>query len=344
MNLSSARAVGSGAPILLAIALVVAGCGAPSSGARGANSKTSGAAPPASAHVWTATLDRDHPLVGRIWSVREGRFVDERSMLGALQGYVLLGEKHDNPDHHALQARVLRAQVDAGAKPVVAFEMLDIEKQPAVEAARRTSRDASAIAQAVDWERSGWPDFRYYAPIVQIALDADLPIVAAGLSAAKMRALMKPADGASPALDEGAPLTPEQRASLTEELRASHCGHLPETMLPVMIRMQRARDAAMARALVANVDEGHPGGVLIAGTGHTRTDRGTPLDLRARDPGRVVSSLAFVEVERGKDEPGAYASRWNTTSLPFDFVWFTPRATDEDPCAELAHPPRDAGP
>ena len=338
MASSSARVAGSGAAIFFVTALLAAGCGGPANGARAANSKTS--APPASAHVWTAPLDRDHPLVGRIWSVREGRFVDERSMLGALQGYVLLGEKHDNPDHHALPARVLRAQVDAGAKPVVAFEMLDIEKQPAVEAARRTSRDASAIAQAVDWERSGWPDFRYYAPIVQIALDADPHIVAAGLSAAKMRALMKPADGGAPALDEGAPLTPEQRATLTEELRASHCGHLPEAMLPVMIRMQRARDAAMGRALVANVGEGHPGGVLIAGTGHTRTDRGAPLDLRARDPRRAVSSLAFVEVERGKDEPGAYAARWNTTSLPFDFVWFTPRATDEDPCAELVHPPR----
>ncbi len=291
-----------------------------------------------SPRAWTTSLDRDHPLVGRIWSVREGRFVDERAMLGALRGYVLLGEKHDNPDHHALQAEILHALVDAGAKPAVAFEMFDVEKQPAIDAARRTSRDAASLAEAVDWEHSGWPPWRYYAPIAQVALDADLPIVAAGLSTAKMRAMMKPsAEGASTALDEGEPLTSEQRASLTEELRASHCGKLPETMLPVMIRMQRARDVAMAKALATNVDAAHSVGVLIAGTGHTRTDRGAALDLRARDPGRPIASLAFVEVERGKDGPAAYASRWNATRLPFDFVWFTPRANDENPCAAFAH-------
>jgi len=272
--------------------------------------------------------------------VRDARFVDEREMLDALRGYVLLGEKHDNADHHELQARVLKALVDGGARPVVAFEMFDVERQAAIDEARRTSpQDASRIASAVDWEHSGWPSWSLYAPIVQVALDASLPVVAAGLSAAKMRAMMKPpADGTSPDLDEGVPLTPEQRASLTDELRASHCGHLPETMLPVMIRMQRARDVAMAKALAANVDAVHRTGVLIAGTGHTRTDRGAALDLRARDPRRPVSSLAFVEVERGKGDPASYAQRWNATSLPFDFVWFTPRATDDDPCAGLAHP------
>lgn len=292
-------------------------------------------APPAptSARAWTTTLDRDHPLVGRIWSVRDGRFVDERAMLAELRGYVLLGEKHDNPDHHALQADILRALVDAGAKPVVAFEMFDVDRQAVIDQARAAAkRDPAAIAEASDWERSGWPPWSQYAPIVKIALDADLPLVAGGLSASTMRALMKPSAADSP-LDEGASLSPEQRASLVEELRASHCGHLPESMLPVMVRMQRARDAAMAKALSARVDRDHPTGVLIAGTGHTRTDRGVPLDLRERDPSRPVRSVAFVEVAHGEEDPSAYASRWNTTTLPFDFVWFTPRASDDDPCA-----------
>ena len=338
----------SGIAMLAAGSLAVTACGRPAR-TPDAEASRSAPAPRASARAWVTMLDRDHPLVGRIWSVRERRFVDERDMIGALHAgpdggralgvYVLLGEKHDNPDHHALQAEVLRALVERGAKPVVAFEMFDVEKQAAIDEARRTSpRDATALARAVDWEHSGWPAWSHYAPIAQVALDADLPIIAGGLSATKMRAMMRPpAEGAGPVLDEGVPLTPDQRASLTEELRASHCGHLPEAMLPVMIKMQRARDAAMANALVTGVDRAHPSGVLIAGTGHTRTDRGVPLDLRARDPGRPVWSIAFVEVERGKDDADAYAPRWNTTKLPFDFVWFTPRATDEDPCAAFAH-------
>jgi uncharacterized iron-regulated protein len=134
------------------------------------------------------------------------------------------------------------------------------------------------------------------------------------------------------------PLTAEQEASLRDELRESHCGHLPDARIGGMIRFQRARDASMASALIAAENAAHtPDGVLVAGTGHTRRDRGAGADLAARDPSRGVVSIAFTEVEKGRNDPPAYAARWNTTTLPFDFVWFTPRATDEDPCAAFAH-------
>jgi uncharacterized iron-regulated protein len=293
--------------------------------------------------VWTTHLDRDQPLVGRIWSVREGRFVEEAQVLAALHGYVLLGEKHDNPDHHALQARLLRAMVLAGKKPAVAFEMFDGDDQPAIEASRRDHpRDATSLAVAVSWDKSGWPPWTDYVPIAQLALDAELPIVATGLPRSRMRALMKPpGDAGAPAaepLDEGTPLTPEQETSLRDELRESHCGHLPDSRLVAMLRFQRARDAAMANALIAATNAARKDdAVLIAGTGHTRRDRGAGRDLLARDPKRPLVSIAFAEVDADKADPAAYASRWNSSGLPFDFVWFTPRATDEDPCAAFAH-------
>jgi uncharacterized iron-regulated protein len=296
--------------------------------------------------AWTTTLDRDHPLVGRIWSVRGARFIEEAYMLSALRergGYVLLGEKHDNADHHALQARVLDAMLSGGRKPVVAFEMFDVDDQRAIDTSRREHPgDTASLARAVSWEKSGWPPWEQYAPIAQLALRADLPIVATGLPRSRMRALMKPAEareaGAEPPIDEGVPLTAEQEASLRDELRESHCGHLPDARIGGMIRFQRARDASMANALIAAADAAHTNdAVLIAGTGHTRTDRGAGADLAARDPKRAVVSIAFAEVEKGRNDPPAYAVRWNTNALPFDFVWFTPRATDEDPCAAFAH-------
>jgi uncharacterized iron-regulated protein len=295
--------------------------------------------------AWTTTLDRDHPLVGRIWSVGGGRFIEEAYLLSAMRergGHVLLGEKHDNADHHALQARVLAAMVSGGRKPVVAFEMFDVDDQRAIDTSRREHpRDAASLARAVSWEKSGWPPWEQYAPIAELALRADLPIVATGLPRSRMRALMKPAEasdaGAEPPIDEGIPLTAAQEASLREELRESHCGHLPEARIGGMIRFQRARDASMASALIAAANAAHTkDAVLIAGTGHTRTDRGVGADLAARDHERRVVSIAFAEVEKGRNDPPAYAVRWNTTALPFDFVWFTPRATDEDPCAAFA--------
>ncbi len=317
----------------------VAGCAAPAPHAPGGATELPAARPPL---AWSTRLDADHPLVGRIWSVRAARFVDEAEVLGGLRGYVLLGEKHDNPDHHALQARVLRALVAAGRKPVVAFEMFDADDQAAIEAARREHpRDAAAIASAAHWADSGWPPWADYAPIAQLALDASLPIVATGLPRSRMRALMKPAGadgGVAAPIDEGTPLDAAQQASLREELKESHCGHLPDASIGAMMRFQRARDASMAASLIAAGNAEHAqDGVLIAGTGHTRRDRGAGRDLAVRDPSRPVTSIAFAEVEAGRNDPPAYAARWNVAVLPFDFVWFTPRASDEDPCAGFTH-------
>jgi uncharacterized iron-regulated protein len=296
--------------------------------------------------TWKTSLDRDQPLVGRIWSVREGRFVEEGQVVASLHGYVLLGEKHDNPDHHALQARLLRAMVASGKRPVVAFEMFDGDDQEAIDASRREHpRDTASLAAAVSWDKSGWPPWADYAPIAEAALAAELPLVATGLPRSRMRAMMKPAAPAGDAgappqepLDEGTPLTPEQESSLRDELREGHCGHLPDSRLAPMLRFQRARDAAMANALISATNAAHSeDAVLIAGTGHTRRDRGAGRDLLARDPKRPVVSIAFTEVQADKTTPVAYAPTWNATALPFDFVWFTPRATDEDPCAAFAH-------
>ena len=68
---------------------------------------------------------------------------------------------------------------------------------------------------------------------------------------------------------------------------------MPETVLPLMADIQRARDHVMASALLdaANKD----GGVLIAGAGHTRLDWGVGAIVERARPGRTLS-VAFREV------------------------------------------------
>jgi uncharacterized iron-regulated protein len=88
----------------------------------------------------------------------------------------------------------------------------------------------------------------------------------------------------------------------------------------------------MAERLVAGQRDG---AVLIAGAGHVRTDRGVPAYLATRVPDASVASVAFVEVASGAVAPADYAGRFGAARLPFDFVWFTARADDADPCARL---------
>jgi uncharacterized iron-regulated protein len=133
---------------------------------------------------------RDHPLVGTIWDVARRRHVDERALTRALAGarYVLLGEKHDNPDHHALQARMIGVLAASGRKPAVAFEMLT-PTQARTLARHLAARpgDVAGVPEAVSWKASGWPAWEMYEPIVRAALDAGLTIVAANLDDADLR-------------------------------------------------------------------------------------------------------------------------------------------------------------
>src|SRR5690348_2805418 len=71
--------------------------------------------------AWQAPAGREHPLVGRIWDTKARRFATSDDVVASLTHtrYVLLGERHDNPDHHRVQVALLRALLAGGRRPVV---------------------------------------------------------------------------------------------------------------------------------------------------------------------------------------------------------------------------------
>jgi uncharacterized iron-regulated protein len=296
---------------------------------------------PVSGRTWVSETNRSHPLVGRIWDARASRFVEEATLAAELAAadYVALGETHDNPDHHLLQARFVRAIAASGRRPALAFEMLTADQQEKVDAAlARAPKDPDALGEAVGWDRSGWPEFAMYRPIFAAGLEAGLPVVAANLPRAVAKAIVVKG---REALDEGLrarlaraePIPDAVLADLREEMNASHCGELPEKMLEPLVLAQRARDARMAERLVT-AGAGR-GAILVTGNGHARTDRGVPALLAGDAPGSKTVSVAFLEVDPGALEPGDYAEAWGKGPLPFDVAVFTPGTEREDPCAAL---------
>ena len=97
---------------------------------------------------------------------------------------VLLGEVHDNATQHAVRAEALRRLLASGARPALAFEQFDRERQQDLDDARiealspGTGRVDHLIARA---GASGW-SWNFYRPYLQLAIDYGLPIVAANLS------------------------------------------------------------------------------------------------------------------------------------------------------------------
>jgi uncharacterized iron-regulated protein len=290
---------------------------------------------------WQTAVERDHPLIGKICDPAKSVFLDAPTLAQRLTSgtFVLLGEKHDNPDHHRLQVWVLRALIAAGRRPAVGFEMFNSDDGPAI--ARRLAaspNDTAGLADAVNWSRSGWPDWALYEPIARAALEAGLPIIATNLPRSLIQTMAR--KGLS-SLDTAfvkqyalaRPLPPDVQTDMVSEMRDSHCGQVSESVIETMIMVQRARDAQMADSLVsANLSDG---AVLIAGIGHVRKDRGVPAYLALVVPQATVLSLTFMEVKAGETDPTAYATRFGQGDQLFDYLWFTPRVDNLDPCEKF---------
>jgi uncharacterized iron-regulated protein len=235
---------------------------------------------------------------------------------------VLLGEVHDNAEQHRLRLGVLRRAFAAGWRPAIAMEQIDRERQADVERARRERPgDAQHVIDLAAPE-AGW-QWDFYRPYVALALEYDVPLVAANLSSADARRIARGslADVFDTAglvrLGLDRPIASDWQAAQEREIDAGHCHALPRTSWPAMARVQFARDAVMAEALRAHAPRGV---VLLAGNGHVRRDLGVPRWLAAEEQGRA---LAVGYLEEG-DEPLAAA---------FDAVVVTARAERPDPCA-----------
>ncbi len=290
---------------------------------------------------WVSPIARDHPFVGKVWQPDPGTFVTPEAVeaAAAKAGFLLLGEKHDNADHHRLQARMVGAMAAAGRRPAVVFEMIDEDRQALVDQWRATGPgDAAGLGPALAWDQSGWPPWPTYRPIAEAALAAGLPLRAGNLPRQMARLIGQSGLSVLAAdrrarLGLDAALDPDLASALRRDLFEGHCGLMPEAALEPLVAVQHARDAVLADNL-ARAGARADGAVLIAGAGHARADRAVPLHLARLAPGDAVVTIAFIEVEEGVEDPAAYGESFGG-ALPFDFLWFTPRANDRDYCAEL---------
>ncbi|MEP1149719.1 MAG: ChaN family lipoprotein [Anderseniella sp.] len=280
---------------------------------------------------WQSLHFRDHELVGKIYANPDRRqlTLDEVKQRAAAARFVLLGEIHTNPDHHRLQAEILQHMVDQGRRPAVVIEMITRAQQPVLDYFVSNPTDnADDIAARLEWGKSGWPDFAMYKPVFQIALKHRLVLRAGNLEKSTIRRLggrvgSKLTDDERAQLGLNKPLAPSTAAAQLKEIAESHCNMMPETVLPRMADIQRARDHVMASALTdpANKD----GAVLIAGAGHTRLDWGVGFLLGDDKPDRVLS-LAFREVFEGATEADFGKPAHHVAIV-------TPRSEIKDHCA-----------
>ncbi|HEX7984012.1 MAG TPA: ChaN family lipoprotein [Duganella sp.] len=234
---------------------------------------------------------------------------------------LLLGEVHDNAQGHRLRYDLLRQRVEGGWRPAIVMEQFDREDQDLLNKAQKGCLDAQCVIRVVNGARWDW---QLYYPLIQLALDYHLPLVAGNLSRADASRVVR--DGVTATFDPQSvrdyrldqPLPADVRAGQRREIAAGHCDMTPEMMIDGMVNAQVARDIWMAKIVRDQLPRDV---VLIAGNGHVRKDIGVARWLNQITPILTVRSEGFVE---GGDSAGRY-----------DVVHQLKPPQRDDPCAKF---------
>jgi len=180
---------------------------------------------------------------------------------------LLLGELHDDPAHQRRHRQVVASLAAEGRLAALAIEMAEAGTSTA-----GLPPDASEaeVRTALRWNEDGWP-WATYGPAIMAAVRAGAPVRGANLPRTQMRPAMQDAslDGA---------LDARALAAQREAVRAGHCDLLPPQQLPGMVRVQVARDRAMARVVAEALSAGRTV-VLLAGAAHVDPAVGVPRHL-----------------------------------------------------------------
>lgn len=134
-------------------------------------------------------IRREGAMVGaETWTDAEGRRLDEGEALDRLAAVrvVLLGERHDRPEDHLWQARVIAGLAARRRPVVVGFEMFPRHARPALDAWVAGGLDRAGFLAATRWPEVWGMDADLYMPIFEVCraggiamrgLNVDRPVV-----------------------------------------------------------------------------------------------------------------------------------------------------------------------
>lgn len=255
------------------------------------------------------------PVSGDIRDLHNGQLLTAQQLLARLAKptRVIIGEQHDNADHHAAQLWLLQSLSEQRPQGSLLLEMLTPDQQPKVDALRQSASLPSDLPNALSWQ-DGW-DWNLYGPIVRFALTQPYPLLAANLESTEIRAFYQQ----PPRLSGARSNAQTVKATLLEQISDSHCGLLPKSQMPAMLAVQQQRDRRMAERLLAAPTPS----LLLAGAWHARKDVGVPLHLL--DLGATEAPTVLMLAEQGTEVTAAMA----------DYVWYTPATAKRDYCEEM---------
>lgn len=223
-------------------------------------------------------------------------------MIDRLKDYdvVILGEYHDNVDHHLMQLAIVK-DLSKFHNYALAFEMLNTDLQGFIDEAKKNKQNVKKeeLEKTIRWQDDWYYDD--YKDLIEYAFYEDNALVAANFS---VKEVQKIYDGEKLApLKEGKSTTNAVKSKIKELVNSFHS--MSDEASAVFVEVQMRRDRSMAEVL-ASLNQPS---ILITGMFHASKDIGVPLHLKDLKPDKKVAVVAL-------DKDGM-----NDTSKEADFIF-----------------------
>ena len=239
------------------------------------------------------------------WTVPGAGRVAAKEILSraARESVVLLGESHDNADHHRWQLSTIAGLAALHPRLVLGFEMFPRRVQGALERWVAGDLGEEEFLKASEWSRVWGHEAALYLPLFHFARLNRIPMLALNVEREFVRTVGARGLEAVPVwrregVSDPAPATEHY----VDRLLAVYSEH-PEKRRTAarsdpdfrrFVEAQLVWDRAMAQAL-AEAAASHPGALVIGvmGSSHVSFGDGVPHQLQSLGVGRVASLLPW---------------------------------------------------
>lgn len=215
---------------------------------------------------------------------------------------VLLGEQHDDEDHHRWQAQVLAGLHALRPEMVIGFEMFPRQVQPVLERWVAGDLTVPAFLAQTAWEEHWTVPIELYLPLFEFARINRIPMFALNVDARLTRAIGDKGWDAIPereraGIGRAAPANEAYRDFLYGAYSEHAHGQDARSSraFQYFVEAQQNWDRAMAEALLGRRIAGPQGQppliVGVMGSGHLRDGLGVPHQLGDLGVDRVVTLL-----------------------------------------------------
>ncbi|MCD4676472.1 MAG: ChaN family lipoprotein [Desulfobacula sp.] len=304
----------------------------------------------------TKSMMRKDPLIGKIINTQTKQTVNFELLIKKISNYdvIYLSEKHNNPDHHHIQQRVIHALIENGLKPTIGFEFFSMDNTPdllnfvdsgKVAHPKKIEKIIGAdLRKKLGWDTQSDKMWKYYFDLLNIAKKEKLQVAGIDLPATlKKRITRKGINGISPIEKEQIFSTQLSDKAYKDYMfsifKAVHCGMGHERMQSRLYDTWVARNDKMASSITRLYKHGKGPIVIIIGGGHTEYGLGVVNRVTAVDKTISQVNLALREISVNPLSLAEYLIPLDLEGFkkapPADFLWFTQRVSYADPCEEF---------